>query len=535
MEIIYNVSENSCGVQIHKAEGVQIHMSLLWTPSDIQKGGYFEKHKEAEEMSVQIGAVVKAMPLGEGRETSEREEIGREKQRMERETVEREEFEREANEKRRENTGTTSKQQRGFTDGERVESQLRELVSINLTRLPSRPVTTGVAVFLSPTLIFRFWREQSVGQAFGSSLFCCVHFSQTDNRWMTILWTYMVKMMIKKKENPMAYDTQPDVLDTTKRGEEYLREVYDWQPSGLIDFGDASVCDPMYDLVPFTSLSSAAMRNFTEDASNHTIWTLMREPGIFSWTMMYTLLHQCNAMATVYRWKPCLIRMLKQGDCHRDEIRTIQMDLFKAAPVNADVLPWLGTAIPRTPQPRQTLACLHRRDPRKGCSTPARIIHFRVFICAAKRILDILNLIENEKEQLAQLLETRVQKTKDAVTQRDKLIGENMKLSEETDELRDQNVQLRATNAKMEREVAAVNEKLDSLLRYEKTCAKLSVKCRRNFSFAKVKVKSLTEENTRMQTEALKKSQMSSGISEELTRNNDDLQRAEHMVTVLTA
>ncbi|PRP88365.1 hypothetical protein PROFUN_03279 [Planoprotostelium fungivorum] len=50
--------------------------------------------------------------------------------------------------------------------------------------------------------------------------------------------------------------------------------------------------------------------------------------------------------------------------------------------LNADVLPGLGTAILRTPQPRQTLACLHRRDPRKGCSTPARIKHFRDFICA---------------------------------------------------------------------------------------------------------------------------------------------------------
>ncbi|PRP87849.1 hypothetical protein PROFUN_04323 [Planoprotostelium fungivorum] len=70
----------------------------------------------------------------------------------------------------------------------------------------------------------------------------------------------------------------------------------------------------------------------------------------------------------------------------------------------------------------------------------------------------------------------------------------------------------------MEREVAAVNEK-----------------DLRGIIGEKVKVKSLTEENTRMQTEALKKSQMSSGISEELTRTNDDLQRAEHMVTVLTA
>ncbi|PRP79846.1 hypothetical protein PROFUN_12458 [Planoprotostelium fungivorum] len=32
---------------------------------------------------------------------------------------------------------------------------------------------------------------------------------------------------------------------------------------------------------------------------------------------------------------------------------------------NADALPGLGTAILRTPQPRQTLACLPRRDPRK--------------------------------------------------------------------------------------------------------------------------------------------------------------------------
>ncbi|PRP88722.1 acyl-coenzyme A oxidase I [Planoprotostelium fungivorum] len=45
---------------------------------------------------------------------------------------------------------------------------------------------------------------------------------------------------------------------------------------------------------------------------------------------------------------------------------------------NVDVLPGLGTAILRTPQPRQTLACLHRRGPRKGVSTPARIKHFRV-------------------------------------------------------------------------------------------------------------------------------------------------------------
>ncbi|PRP89640.1 hypothetical protein PROFUN_00904 [Planoprotostelium fungivorum] len=50
---------------------------------------------------------------------------------------------------------------------------------------------------------------------------------------------------------------------------------------------------------------------------------------------------------------------------------------------NADALPGLGTAILRTPQPRQTLACLHRRDPRKGCSTPARFIHFRDFIICA--------------------------------------------------------------------------------------------------------------------------------------------------------
>ncbi|PRP88982.1 hypothetical protein PROFUN_02260 [Planoprotostelium fungivorum] len=50
---------------------------------------------------------------------------------------------------------------------------------------------------------------------------------------------------------------------------------------------------------------------------------------------------------------------------------------------NADVLPGLGTAILRTPQPRQTLACLHRRDPRKGCSTPARFNHFRDFIICA--------------------------------------------------------------------------------------------------------------------------------------------------------
>ncbi|PRP89051.1 hypothetical protein PROFUN_02329 [Planoprotostelium fungivorum] len=50
---------------------------------------------------------------------------------------------------------------------------------------------------------------------------------------------------------------------------------------------------------------------------------------------------------------------------------------------NADVLPGLGTAILRTPQPRQTLACLHRRDPRKGCSTPARFDHIRDFIICA--------------------------------------------------------------------------------------------------------------------------------------------------------
>ncbi|PRP80654.1 hypothetical protein PROFUN_10709 [Planoprotostelium fungivorum] len=50
---------------------------------------------------------------------------------------------------------------------------------------------------------------------------------------------------------------------------------------------------------------------------------------------------------------------------------------------NAEALPGLGTAIPRTPQPRQTLACLHRRDPRKGCSTPARFDHFRDFIICA--------------------------------------------------------------------------------------------------------------------------------------------------------
>ncbi|PRP88600.1 hypothetical protein PROFUN_03011 [Planoprotostelium fungivorum] len=49
---------------------------------------------------------------------------------------------------------------------------------------------------------------------------------------------------------------------------------------------------------------------------------------------------------------------------------------------NADVLPGLGTAILRTPQPRQTLACLHRRDPRKGCSTRARINH----LCAVDAI-----------------------------------------------------------------------------------------------------------------------------------------------------
>ncbi|PRP72788.1 hypothetical protein PROFUN_07688 [Planoprotostelium fungivorum] len=50
---------------------------------------------------------------------------------------------------------------------------------------------------------------------------------------------------------------------------------------------------------------------------------------------------------------------------------------------NADALPGLGTAILRTPQPRQTLACLHRRDPRKGCSTPARFSHSRdLIICA---------------------------------------------------------------------------------------------------------------------------------------------------------
>ncbi|PRP83828.1 hypothetical protein PROFUN_08943 [Planoprotostelium fungivorum] len=54
---------------------------------------------------------------------------------------------------------------------------------------------------------------------------------------------------------------------------------------------------------------------------------------------------------------------------------------------NADALPGLGTAIPRTPQPRQTLACLPRRDPRKGCSTPARIKHE---IFCPKAILAIL-------------------------------------------------------------------------------------------------------------------------------------------------
>ncbi|PRP83085.1 hypothetical protein PROFUN_09681 [Planoprotostelium fungivorum] len=50
---------------------------------------------------------------------------------------------------------------------------------------------------------------------------------------------------------------------------------------------------------------------------------------------------------------------------------------------NADALSGLGTAILRTPQPRQTLACLHRRDPRKGCSTPARFNHLRDFIICA--------------------------------------------------------------------------------------------------------------------------------------------------------
>ncbi|PRP84593.1 hypothetical protein PROFUN_09266 [Planoprotostelium fungivorum] len=44
---------------------------------------------------------------------------------------------------------------------------------------------------------------------------------------------------------------------------------------------------------------------------------------------------------------------------------SIQFDLFKVGPSNADALPGLGTAILRTPQPRQTLACLSRRDPRR--------------------------------------------------------------------------------------------------------------------------------------------------------------------------
>ncbi|PRP86357.1 hypothetical protein PROFUN_05498 [Planoprotostelium fungivorum] len=102
-------------------------------------------------------------------------------------------------------------------------------------------------------------------------------------------------------------------LDTTKRGEGYLKEVYDWQPSGLIDFGDACVGDPMYDLVALhVSLfrcDKKLLRRFLETYGVDR-WPLMREPGRFSRTMMmYTLLHQCNAMATVYRWKPHLIRV----------------------------------------------------------------------------------------------------------------------------------------------------------------------------------------------------------------------------------
>lgn len=113
--------------------------------------------------------------------------------------------------------------------------------------------------------------------------------------------------IIDKGSNPVFL--HGDITDENLLGialepeNEQAHNEVTWSPSGIIDFGDARVGDPIYD---FISLHIACFR-----CDKQLFAEFLKSYGFKDWdkthayrAMCYSLLHPCDAMRSVYQWKP---------------------------------------------------------------------------------------------------------------------------------------------------------------------------------------------------------------------------------------
>eukprot|EP01117_Protostelium_nocturnum_P009993 TRINITY_DN3561_c0_g1_i3.p1 TRINITY_DN3561_c0_g1~~TRINITY_DN3561_c0_g1_i3.p1 ORF type:complete len:864 (-),score=310.10 TRINITY_DN3561_c0_g1_i3:42-2522(-) len=111
---------------------------------------------------------------------------------------------------------------------------------------------------------------------------------------------------------------------TTYSPEEYLKKLFGWETSGIIDFGDALLGDPIFDLVALHvsvfRCDKRLLKRFLDKYGSDR-WTELKQGrdglSFAKIAMCYTLWHPCDALKTVYLKKPHFMKLMKLEELER--------------------------------------------------------------------------------------------------------------------------------------------------------------------------------------------------------------------------
>jgi hypothetical protein len=106
--------------------------------------------------------------------------------------------------------------------------------------------------------------------------------------------------------------------ETHSLSSEYLKKLFGWETSGIIDFGDTLMGDPIFDLVALHvsifRCNKRLLKRFLDKYGLDRWPELKQGRGGLSFSkiaMCYTLWHPCDALKTVYLKKPHFMKLMK--------------------------------------------------------------------------------------------------------------------------------------------------------------------------------------------------------------------------------